>query len=114
MGAVVEEEVLLGVTGGEVGAEQGEDPVFRRDLSHQDPVSVGEADGAGEEAGLLVQVLHRLADPVYHRMGRVLEGRRSPVAAQAEELPQPQLPLGQTGEKAVGDQLRAGAAQAGG
>ena len=38
MGAVVEEEVLLGVTGGEVGAEQGEDPVFRCDLSHQDPV----------------------------------------------------------------------------
>ena len=100
MGLVVEQKLLLGVAPAEVGAQKGEHPVFGGDLPYQHPLQLREADKAGEQVGLLLQVAHRLPHRVHHRVGEIPAHRALLLKTQLVEPPQPQLPLLQAGEEA--------------
>ena len=58
VGAVVKEKFLALVAGTKVASQQGEDPVFRLNLSAQHAAQVGEADEAFQKMGLAVEMPH--------------------------------------------------------
>ena len=101
VGAVVEDEPLLGIPAAEVGTEQGEHPVFGLDLSHQHPLQVGEPDKAGVQVGLMLQMVHRLVYLVHHGVGEVPGDGGPLTVALLNQPPQPQLPVGQAGEESL-------------
>ena len=111
VGAVVEDKAFLGVAAAEVGAQQGEHPVFGFNLPGQHPVQLGKADKAGVQVGLAVQMLDRFPHLVHSGVGQVPGEAGALGIAQPEQPPQPQLLVGQAGEKAPGDQLLTLAAQ---
>ena len=105
VGAVVEHEGLPAVPGAEVGAQQGEHPVFGLNFANQQAVLLRKASEAFQQMGLPGEVLYRPGQAVYPVVGEVSYHPRPPLIAQPEKFPQGQLLLWQAGEKPVDHQL---------
>ena len=106
VGAVVEDEALVVEPAAEVGAKQGEDPVFGGDLPHQCTAQVREAGEAPEQVDLPVQVAHGLHQGVYRFVAEAVHQVRAEVIEGADEAVEHHLPLLGAGEKALLHQLQ--------
>ena len=105
VGAVVEHKGLPAVPGTEVGAQQGEHPVFGFNFANQQTVLLGKAGEALQQMGLSGEVLDCPGQAVHPVVGKVPHHPRPPLIAQPEKFPQGQLLLRQAGEKPVDHQL---------
>ena len=98
VGAVVEHQLLPAQPGGEVGPQQGEDPVFGLDLPHQKAVQLGEADKALQVVLLGEELLEGQGHPGHIRVGQVTAYPVALVKAPADKAVKDHVPVLQTGE----------------
>ena len=105
VGVVVKDKGLGGQPPTEVGAKEGQYPVFGGDLTGQYAADVREAYEAGEQVGLVVQMLHRPAHPVHRGVGQMFGDGGALLISQLNEAPQPQFFVLQAGEEPPGDHV---------
>ena len=105
MGAVVEHQPLVVEPAAEVAAQQGQHPVFRGDLPHENAAKVGEPGEALEQVGLPLQVAHRLEQGKYRVVADAAEQGGTLVVQGRNEAEEHQLPVRRTGEEPLLHQL---------
>ena len=99
MSAVIEKKTLILIPGAEVAPQDGQDPVFRFDLSSQHASQVGETNEALQQMGLAIQMPYGGDHRIQRFVRKIPQKARSFPQELHHQPVKMQLFLRQAGEK---------------